>query len=250
MGGRKPLVPDLVSASATRPILTATTTVSRVNRARQPRPPGDESQPVHARQRRHLPAADHHQRAARRAASCHRRNGVAMNVDRRQHGRSRLLQVTDNADADQGRSSNLNYGAGNVAPNLVIHRSAGTERRALRQTATHVIVDIIGYFTGSNLAASAQGRSAVHTRPARRGPATQGRPLPPGTFRDVSRRRCRTATKRDVGDVHERENHCQKLRRAAGYLQVTPPAPRPRRLVDRQRHRTWPVPTYGRVISD
>ena len=156
-----------------------------------------------------------------------------------------FLQVY-NADADQGRSSNLNYGTGNVAPNLVISPIGGDGTVKLYvNTATHVIVDVIGYFTGSNSAASAQGLFVPFPPDRLVDTHDQGGPLPPGTLRDVNAAALSNrGPERDVGNVHERHHRRIIDRRFPAGLRHW--HLNPRGDIDGERHRSRPVPSKRR----
>jgi len=83
--------------------------------------------------------------------------GVVMNVTAVETVEPGFLQVF-NDPAMKGKSSNLNYTPNDIAPNLVIAPIGADGSVTLyTHTAAHVVVDVIGYFTGSNSPASTQG---------------------------------------------------------------------------------------------
>ena len=61
-------------------------------------------------------------------------------------------------DTAKGRWSNLNFGIGDIAPNLVVAPiGADGSVTIYAHSAAHVVVDVIGYFTGGNSELSSQG---------------------------------------------------------------------------------------------
>jgi hypothetical protein len=79
---------------------------------------------------------------------------VVMNVTATGATNPGFLQVF-NAAGDRGKSSNLNFDAGDVAPNLVIAPiAADGSVRFYVNRSTDVIADVIGYFTGASSASS------------------------------------------------------------------------------------------------
>jgi hypothetical protein len=110
---------------------------------------------------------------------------VVMNVTAVDTAGPGFVQVF-NDPAMKGKSSNLNFVADDIAPNLVIVPIGPDGAVTLyAHGATHLVVDVIGYFTGSNAPTSAAGlyvpftpRRVIDTR-------DRNEPLPIQGQRDV-----------------------------------------------------------------
>lgn len=82
---------------------------------------------------------------------------VVMNVTVDRSAGPGYLQVFDDP-ADKTKASNLNYRAGDTAANLVIAPIGDDGSvKLFAKTGTHVIVDVVGYFTDSTAAPSTAG---------------------------------------------------------------------------------------------
>jgi hypothetical protein len=84
-------------------------------------------------------------------------SAVVMNVTVAQPVGDGFVQIY-NDDVDRGLSSNLNFTGGEIAPNLVIAPIApdGSVKFYVHNS-THLIVDVIGYFTGPSDVTSTEG---------------------------------------------------------------------------------------------
>jgi hypothetical protein len=84
-------------------------------------------------------------------------SGVIMNLTAVEPSEPGFLQVYDD-DSVQGRSSNVNFTSNDISANLVIApiRADGSVT-IFSHTASHVVVDIIGYFTGAGDEAGTEG---------------------------------------------------------------------------------------------
>jgi hypothetical protein len=113
-------------------------------------------------------------------------SAVVMNVTAVNSVAAGFLEVFNN-DADTAKSSNLNYSTNVVAPNLVVAPIGGEGTvKIYVHASTHVIVDVIGFFTGSNSTASAQGLFVPFSPDRLIDTRDMGGPLAPGTLRDVN----------------------------------------------------------------
>jgi len=108
-----------------------------------------------------------------------------MNVTAVETAEPGFVQVY-NDPAMQAKSSNLNYVTHDIAPNLVIAPIAGDGSVTIyTHSAAHVVVDVIGYFTGSNSAASTEGLFVPFTPHRLIDTRLVGGPLQVKTQRDI-----------------------------------------------------------------
>jgi hypothetical protein len=112
-------------------------------------------------------------------------SAVVMNVTAVETAAPGFVQIY-NDDAVKGQSSNLNFTANDISPNLVVVPiGPDGSIKIFTHGASHVVVDVIGYFTGTNSPASTQGLF-VPFRPDRLLDTREiGGPLPVQTLRDV-----------------------------------------------------------------
>jgi hypothetical protein len=111
--------------------------------------------------------------------------GVVMNVTAVETAEPGFVQVY-NDEAMKGKSSNLNYVTSDIAPNLVIAPIGGDGSVIVyTHSAAHVVVDVIGYFTGGNSPASSEGLFVPFTPHRLIDTRELGAPLPIKTQRDI-----------------------------------------------------------------
>ncbi|MFZ9043016.1 MAG: hypothetical protein ACO225_15210, partial [Ilumatobacteraceae bacterium] len=147
-------------------------------------------------------------------------SAVVMNVTVTQSSRAGYLQVFNN-NADKTKSSNLNYQAGDTAPNLVIAPIAadGTVKIFV-QGGTHVVVDIVGYFTNSSASSSTAGLFVPVSPDRLVNTRDEGGVRPKGTLRTVDVASLAGLTAGEVGAMFMNATLTDSL--GAGYLQIYP----------------------------
>ena len=112
--------------------------------------------------------------------------GVVMNVTAVETAGPGFLQVY-NDDSVKAKSSNLNFNTNDIAPNLVVVPiGADGSIKLYVHSAAHVVVDVVGYFTGTNSPSNAQGLFVPFAPDRLIDTRDLGGPLPVQTLRDMN----------------------------------------------------------------
>ncbi len=145
---------------------------------------------------------------------------VVMNVTAVEPAAPGFVQVF-NDPAMKGKSSNLNFTANDIAPNLVIVPIGPDGSVTIyAHSATHVVVDVIGYFTGANSPTSAAGLYVPFTPRRLIDTRDHNEPLPIQGQRDVALAALLGVDPGAVGAAFMNVTLVDSLQ--AGYLQVFP----------------------------